>query len=251
MAHVGSSRTASSPACSVTRRGRRRWVTCSAGGHARWRARRRRPGRVHADARGLGRRRDAPARPGLVALDWWNGNRSILVDADLTGLLLGATLATTPGDVYRAFLEATVFGTRVIVEAFESARGSAVDRHRRGRWAALPEPTADAADGRYHGSGGPHQRVTPGGSARVGDVRCGRGGQRQRAGTTPSPTLPPAWRTWVLTCTARALPIGVRGTRRTRSTGSCTTPWRGQGSPMRRLRALQSRSRAEGTGDVR
>ena len=52
---------------------------------------------------------------------------SILVDAELTGLLLGATLATTPGDVYRALLEATVFGTRVIIEAFEGA-GVAVDR---------------------------------------------------------------------------------------------------------------------------
>jgi L-ribulokinase len=62
-----------------------------------------------------------PGETGLVALDWWNGNRSVLVDADLTGLLLGATLATTPGDVYRAFLEATVFGTRVIIEAFEAA----------------------------------------------------------------------------------------------------------------------------------
>lgn len=67
-----------------------------------------------------------PGETGLVALDWWNGNRSILVDADLTGLLMGATLATGPADVYRALLEATVFGTRVIIEAFEGA-GVAVD----------------------------------------------------------------------------------------------------------------------------
>lgn len=56
---------------------------------------------------------------GLIALDWWNGNRSTLVDADLTGLLVGATLATRAPDIYRALIEATAFGTRVIIEAFE------------------------------------------------------------------------------------------------------------------------------------
>jgi L-ribulokinase len=63
----------------------------------------------------------APGESGLVALDWWNGNRSILVDADLTGLLMGATLATEPGEIYRALLESTVFGTRVIIEALEGS----------------------------------------------------------------------------------------------------------------------------------
>jgi L-ribulokinase len=58
---------------------------------------------------------------GLVALDWWNGNRSILVDVDLSGLLIGATLATTAPEIYRALIEATAFGTRMIVEAFESS----------------------------------------------------------------------------------------------------------------------------------
>lgn len=56
---------------------------------------------------------------GLLALDWWNGNRSTLVDVDLTGLLLGATLATRPEEIYRALIEATAYGTRVIIEAFE------------------------------------------------------------------------------------------------------------------------------------
>jgi len=56
---------------------------------------------------------------GLIALDWWNGNRSTLVDADLTGLLVGATLATRAPDIYRALIEATAFGTREIIEAFE------------------------------------------------------------------------------------------------------------------------------------
>ncbi len=61
-----------------------------------------------------------PGESGLLALDWWNGNRSVLVDVDLTGLLMGATLATRPEEIYRALIEATAFGTRVIIEAFAS-----------------------------------------------------------------------------------------------------------------------------------
>ena len=59
-----------------------------------------------------------PAESGLVALDWWHGNRSILVDSDLTGLILGYSLETKPEEVYRAILEATAFGTRKIFETF-------------------------------------------------------------------------------------------------------------------------------------
>ena len=55
---------------------------------------------------------------GLLALDWHSGNRSVLVDHDLSGLVVGQTLATRPEDIYRALLEATAFGTRVIIEAF-------------------------------------------------------------------------------------------------------------------------------------
>jgi L-ribulokinase len=60
----------------------------------------------------------APAESGLVALDWWNGNRSILADPDLTGLLLGYSLETTPEEVYRTLVEAAAFGTRKIFETF-------------------------------------------------------------------------------------------------------------------------------------
>jgi L-ribulokinase len=63
--------------------------------------------------------RQKPGEHGLVALDWWNGNRSILVDVDLTGLLLGATLLTKPEDIYRALIEATAYGARVIIEALD------------------------------------------------------------------------------------------------------------------------------------
>ncbi|WHY71816.1 ribulokinase [Fictibacillus enclensis] len=58
---------------------------------------------------------------GLLALDWWNGNRSVLVDADLTGLLIGATLATKTEEIYRALIEATAYGTRMIVETFRKS----------------------------------------------------------------------------------------------------------------------------------
>jgi L-ribulokinase len=61
-----------------------------------------------------------PGESGLLALDWWNGNRSILVDAELGGVLLGASLATTAEEIYRALIEATAFGTRVIIETFEA-----------------------------------------------------------------------------------------------------------------------------------
>jgi L-ribulokinase len=60
-----------------------------------------------------------PGESGLLALDWWNGNRSVLVDVDLTGLLIGQTLATKPEEIYRALIEATAFGTRIIIETFE------------------------------------------------------------------------------------------------------------------------------------
>ncbi|MGH9433569.1 MAG: FGGY-family carbohydrate kinase, partial [Terriglobia bacterium] len=60
-----------------------------------------------------------PGESGLLALDWLNGNRSILVDADLTGVLLGLRLSTRPEEIFRALMEATAFGTRQIIEAFE------------------------------------------------------------------------------------------------------------------------------------
>ena len=59
-----------------------------------------------------------PGETGLLALDWWNGNRSVLVDTDLSGLLLGMTLQTKPEEIYRTLLESTAFGTRKIVDAF-------------------------------------------------------------------------------------------------------------------------------------
>ena len=61
----------------------------------------------------------APGASGLLALDWNNGNRTILVDQRLTGLLLGQTLYTTPAEIYRALIEATGFGALTIINRFE------------------------------------------------------------------------------------------------------------------------------------
>ena len=77
-----------------------------------------------------------PGEHGLLALDWWNGNRSVLVDVDLSGLLLGATLGTKPEDIYRALIESTAYGTRIIIEAFET---SGVPIHELVACGGLPE----------------------------------------------------------------------------------------------------------------
>ena len=58
---------------------------------------------------------------GLLALDWHSGNRSVLVDHELSGLIVGLTLTTRPEDIYRALIEATAFGTRTIIDAFNDA----------------------------------------------------------------------------------------------------------------------------------
>jgi L-ribulokinase len=62
-----------------------------------------------------------PGESGLIALDWWNGNRSCLADPGLSGLILGLTLQTKPEEIYRALLEACAFGMRAIIEEFEKA----------------------------------------------------------------------------------------------------------------------------------
>lgn len=63
---------------------------------------------------------------GLLALDWWNGNRSVLMDSDLSGLIVGLSMTTQPHEIFRALVESTAFGTRRIIEAFTS-QGVAID----------------------------------------------------------------------------------------------------------------------------
>ena len=71
--------------------------------------------------------RQQPGQSGLLALDWNNGNRTILVDQLLTGLLLGQTLYTTPAEIYRALIEATAYGARAIIERIREY-GVPIDR---------------------------------------------------------------------------------------------------------------------------
>lgn len=77
-----------------------------------------------------------PGESGLLALDWWNGNRSVLVDTDLSGMMVGFTLLTKPEEVYRALLEATAFGTRKVIEAFEN---SGIEIHQLYACGGLPQ----------------------------------------------------------------------------------------------------------------
>jgi L-ribulokinase len=89
------------------------------------------PPRYHEEARARGldlhahlselAARQEVGRHGLIALDWNNGNRSVLVDHELSGMIVGLTLATRAEDIYRALVEATAFGTRRIIDAFTEA----------------------------------------------------------------------------------------------------------------------------------
>ncbi len=63
----------------------------------------------------------APGESGLLALDWLNGNRSVLMDTELSGMILGLTLRTKPEEIYRAMIEALAFGLREIIESYERA----------------------------------------------------------------------------------------------------------------------------------
>ena len=134
-----------------------------------------------------------PGESGLLALDWWNGNRSVLVDADLRGLLVGMTLATRAPEIYRALIEATAFGTRVIIEAFESA-GVDSGRGRRLRRAPRAEQAPDADLRRrdraqVHGCRHPDRR-------RHSDPRSSaRSPPAPRPGDTTRSSMPPG--TWV------------------------------------------------------
>jgi L-ribulokinase len=116
-----------------------------------------------------------PGESGLVALDWWNGNRSVLVDVDLTGLLIGATLATKAEEIYRALIEATAYGTRIIIETFEAngvpvneivATGGLPDRNK-----LLMQTYADVTGRSIHVAG-THQAGALG-SAMFGAVAAG------------------------------------------------------------------------------
>lgn len=64
--------------------------------------------------------RQLPGQSGLLALDWWNGNRSVLGDLDLSGLMIGLNMFTRPEEIYRAMIEGTAYGTRMIIETLRA-----------------------------------------------------------------------------------------------------------------------------------
>jgi L-ribulokinase len=121
--------------------------------------------------------RQRPGESSLLALDWWNGCRSTLVDADLSGLLIGATLATKPEEIYRALIEATAFGTRVILDAF-AEQGVPVDAIVTGggltRNALLMQIYADVTGHKMYVSGA--EQASALGATMLGAVAAGKHG---------------------------------------------------------------------------
>ncbi len=120
-ASPGSRGTGSCRGCTATRPDRRPSATCSRGSCARSTVRRETYERLEQGAAAFG-----PGETGLLALDWFNGNRSILADADLTGAIFGLTLQSSPDQIYRALLESIAFGNRRIIDNF-TEHGIALD----------------------------------------------------------------------------------------------------------------------------
>ena len=183
---------ASSPASSATRPASRAWAITSPGS---WRTACRRPTRRRPRRAGISihelLEEKARSRSRARAACWrWTGGTAtarVLVDVDLTGLLLGATLATKPEEIYRALIEATAYGTRVIIETFEDngvpvneivATGGLPDRNK-----LLMQIYADVT-GREIKIGG--SDAEPARWARPCTARWRPG--RRRAATTPSST---------------------------------------------------------------
>ncbi len=101
------------------------------------------PGGAEKGGHGIAWRHAAlkPGESGLLSLDWHNGNRTVLVDQRLTGLIVGLTLHSTPAQIYRALIEATAFGSRIIMERFEEF-GIKVERVVNGGGIAAKNPLA-------------------------------------------------------------------------------------------------------------
>ena len=151
-------------------------------------------------ARARGGARSRPGETGLVALDWWNGNRTILADADLTGAIFGLTLQSTREEIYRALLESIAFGSRRIMENFEEhglelteivACGGIAERS-----PLMMQLLADTSGRRVHvpaSSEIPARGAALFGAVAAGRVRRHRGGDRGHpARERVAPTSPTA-----------------------------------------------------------
>jgi L-ribulokinase len=143
-------------------------------------------------AQGLG-----PGASGLLALDWWNGNRSTLGRSDLSGLLVGATLGTRPEEIFHALVEATAFGTRAIVESFTD-QGLAVSDIVAGggltRNAMLMQIYADVTGRRIAVAGAPQASAL--GAAMLGAVAAGAAGGHSSVAKAVARMAPPPSRVY-------------------------------------------------------
>ena len=142
---------------------------------------------------------------GLVALDWHSGNRSVLVDHELSGVIVGQTLATRPEDIYRALIEATAFGTRTIIEAFEKSGVPVTELVVAGGLPKNRVPDADLR--RRHPAAAERDRLRAGPGAGLGDPRGGRGRRlpghpRRGRGDGPRDSAP-------YTCRTRTAPAAT------------------------------------------
>ena len=166
---------------------------------------------------------------GLVALDWHNGNRSVLVDHELSGLIVGLTLATRAEDIYRALVEATAFGTREDPRRLRR-RGRAGARAVRRR-RADQEPAGHAGLRRRDAPAAAPDRLRAGPGARLGDARRRRrrrprGHPRRRGGDgqgrAATPTCPDDRARGRLRRALRALRARCTTTSGAAATTSCT-----------------------------
>ena len=243
---AASSTAASSRACGATRPARAASATSSAGSSSTGV-----PPAYHEARRGAGRlactsyltelaAAQAVGEHGLVALDWHSGNRSVLVDHELSGLVVGQTLATRPEDIYRALLEATAFGTRTIVETFDDVRRAGHRARRRRRPAE--ERAAHADLRRRHRPAAVHDRLRR---------RARRSARRSTPPSppAPTPTSTPPPRRWAACDRGVYLPDPEPTSRPTTRSTPSTAPLhdyfgRGGNDVMHRLKAPPPRPRA-------
>ena len=129
--------------------------------------------RTRASAAGI-----APGETGLLALDWWNGNRTILADADLTGAIFGLTMQSTPAEIYRALLESIAFGNRRIMDNFDE-HGMRLDRIVACGGIAEKSPLTMQLRRRHERPSRACSRLQRDPGARSGAVRCRRRRQLQ------------------------------------------------------------------------
>ena len=198
-----------------------------------------------------------PGESGLLALDWWNGNRSVLVDAELARAARRADARDAPAEIYRALIEATAFGTRVIVDAFERPACPSTDRGLRRPAGAQPAADADLRRrARARVGVAASQKAPALGAAMFGAVAGGasaRSWRRQSGWPRPSPRhtsrTPEPARVRRALCGVRAPPRSLRPRRRRRDEDAEAHSRRDEGSGWpETLRQVEAHAREVAAG---